>query len=241
MSQGIMVGCDKQMEWMLPWWWQHYSRYNKLPVIFVDWGMSEQGRFFCSQRGALLQLAGTYEFIRSKEEISPDVAQSWQEAYQGDVWGPRPSWFRKPFAMAQTPFEKTLWVDLDCEVVGSLTPLFAKIHPHSGMALAREGEKGYNSGVVAYHQNSPLLKHWMEGCVHFNHCFLSDQDVLSFIIESDHIEVMELPEEYNWRIKNGISLDAVIIHWVGHWGKAVIQREATIKLLQLQDRSQLEL
>ncbi len=48
--------------------------------------------------------------------------------------------------------------------------------------------------------------------------------MLSFIIESDNVEIVELPEEYNWRMKHGISLDAVIIHWVGLWGKAVIKR-----------------
>ncbi len=225
MSQGVIVGCDMQMEWMLPWWWQHYTRHNALPVAFVDWGMSEEGRQFCAKRGQLLNLSGTYDFISPKSEISQELIESWEAIYQGDVWGPRLSWFRKPFVMAQTPFEKTIWVDLDCEIVGSLKPLFLKIHPHSGMALARElQDNGYNSGVVVYNRDSPLLQQWMDGCVHFNHAFLSDQDVLSFIIESNHVEIVELPEEYNWRMKHGVSLDAVIIHWVGLWGKAVIKR-----------------
>ena len=225
MSQGVIVGCDSQMEWMLAWWWQHYSRHNALPVAFVDWGMSEEGRQFCANKGVLLNLSGTYDFISPKSKISQDLIERWEENYQGDVWGPRMSWFRKPFAMAQTPFEKTIWVDLDCEIVGSLKHLFRKIHPHSGMALAREGhDSGYNSGVVVYTRDSPLLHQWMDGCVHFNHAFLSDQDVLSFIIESNGVEIIELPEEYNWRMKHGVSLDAVIIHWVGLWGKNVIKR-----------------
>ncbi|MBS0616139.1 MAG: hypothetical protein JSR58_06275 [Verrucomicrobia bacterium] len=224
---GVIVGCDAHMEWMLPWWWSHYSKFNHLPVAFVDWGMSEMGREFCAKRGMLLDLQGSFDFIRSGETVEPHLAESWEEAYAGDVWGPRQSWFRKPFAMAQTPFERTLWVDLDCEVIGSLSHLFNKIHPHSGIAIAQEEGRGYNSGVVVYHRDSLLLKQWMDGCIHFNHTFMSDQDVLSFIIESDHIEIALLPEEYNWRMKHGISLDAVIIHWVGHWGKEVIKRLAS--------------
>ena len=64
--------------------------------------------------------------------------------------------------MLQTPFECTVWMDLDCEVTGSLIPLFQKVHTHSGIAVARERrftleEAGYNSGVIVYRKDSPVL------------------------------------------------------------------------------------
>ena len=40
--KGIIVASDMQQEWLLPWWWEHYTRFNSFPVAFIDFGMSKE-------------------------------------------------------------------------------------------------------------------------------------------------------------------------------------------------------
>jgi hypothetical protein len=81
----------------------------------------------------------------------------------------------------------------------------------------------YNSGVIAFQKDSPLIARWATLCQHENDRFLGDQDVLSFIINTEHIEITELSDHYNWRLKFGVNIEARIIHWVGKWGKECIR------------------
>ena len=48
--------------------------------------------------------------------------------------------------------------------------------------------------------------------------------MLTDIINNEHIEVTELSDIYNWRMKFGVNFEAVIIHWCGLWGKDIIRR-----------------
>jgi hypothetical protein len=70
---------------------------SSLPVAFVDGGMSDKRRAWCDKRGHLV----------SVEHI--DLPRSW----------------RKPEALHLTPFERTLWLELDCEVRGDVSKMFA--------------------------------------------------------------------------------------------------------------------
>lgn len=231
MKQGILIGCDQEQEWMLPWWWSHYIKYNSYPVVFIDFGMSETAKKWCRKRGTLLKLSCPKKFVCSKADLDPSVIETWESVYGEMVWSSREQWFRKPFAMLQTPFEYTIWTDLDCEITGRLDPLFQKIHAYSGIAIARERVTGseedvYNSGVIAYHKKSPILTRWAAQCQYENDRFLGDQDVLSHIIQTENIEITELSDHYNWRLKFGVNVEALIIHWIGKWGKECIRRVA---------------
>lgn len=230
MTRGILLGCDHNQEWMLRWWWSHYSRYNPYPVAFVDFGMSSEAKRWCQSKGHWITLDAPRDFIFPKSLISHELADEWERMYGKELWEGRKKWFYKPFALEQTPFDETIWVDLDCEITGPLSPLFQKIHNHSRMALARDtyahaDEERYNSGVIAYHKSSPLLPLWTELCFRQNDQFLGDQDALTFLIQNEQIEVAELPSKYNWVVREGINFEAIILHWAGKWGKDVIRRE----------------
>lgn len=228
--QGVVVACDKEMEWILKWWWFHYSTHNHYPVAFVDLGMSREAKKWCRQRGSLIPLQCPKNFMIPKHLIAKERIKEWEEKLCREIdWSIREPWFKKPFAMLQTPFEQTIWTDLDCEITTSLASLFQKVHSHSGIAVARERrytmeEAGYNSGVIVYQKNSPVLSHWAEKCIHYNDQYLGDQDVLTEIIDTENIEITELPDTYNWRMKFGVNFEAVIIHWCGSWGKEIIRR-----------------
>jgi hypothetical protein len=229
MTKGILVGCDHNQEWMLEWWWSHYSQHNCYPVGFVDFGMSAEAKKWCQNKGHWISLNGPKDFVYPQSLISRELVDEWEKIYGKELWKGREKWFYKPFALQETPFDETIWIDLDCEVTGPLAPLFNKVHVHSKMALARDTgpstqEEGYNTGVIAYHRTSPLLTLWTELSFLHNDRFLGDQDALSFLIHSENIEVAELPSKYNWVVREGINFEAIILHWAGKWGKDVISR-----------------
>lgn len=230
MKSGIIIGCDQNQEWMLPWWWSNYRSYHDLPVAFIDFGMSPAARKWCRARGLLIPLKAPKDFVAPLDCISSDLCAKWESRYGMHVWNARPQWFYKPFAMLQSPFKQTIWLDLDCEILGTLTHLFQKLHQHTRFALARDNtgpfeEVGYNSGVIVYDAQSPLLAHWAAACIRKNDQFLGDQDVLTHLIQEEEIEIAELPAKYNWVIKKGINAEAVVLHWAGAWGKQVIKNK----------------
>lgn len=230
-DRGILVAADEHQEWMLPWWWKHYSAFNHLPVLFIDFGMSEEALAWCRSKGAVHSLSSPH--IKSKEEISPDTVLQWQSAYGTGFWRARPSWFKKPLALIQTPFETTLWLDLDCEVKADLTPLFATLRadvalvPEPGYAhthmrahsICHKEETVYNSGVVLYRKASPLIASWANAVENFSEFHWSDQHLLSRLIFEQNASIDVLPRLYNWHMGLGENGDAHIVHWLGDAGK----------------------
>lgn len=228
MSRGVIVGCDQKQEWMLPWWWDHFRAHNDLPVAFIDFGMTSHAKKWCKAHGILIDLKAPQRFVSPKTHISKELAEKWEKRYGSHLWSARDQWFFKPFALLQTPFKETIWLDLDCEILGRLTHLYNKLHRHSRMALVRDNtgpfeEVGYNSGLIVYDAKSPLLTHWASSCIRKNDQFLGDQEVLTHLIQERDVEVAELPDKYNWVVKTGINSEAVVLHWSGSWGKQVIR------------------
>jgi hypothetical protein len=87
------------------------------------------------------------------------------------------------------------------------------------------GEQLYNSGVILYNTPSRLISLWAEEALTRHHEFKGDQDLLSRLIFTHQFPVEELSPIYNWRMSQGVCIDARIIHWVGSWGKAFIRKE----------------
>lgn len=224
---GILVGCDKNQEWLLSWWWKNYTKENSLPVAFADFGMSKEAKQWCKERGTLLSISFGGLQVASKEEIEPSLCTEWEKALS-PFWGSRQAWFKKPFALLNTPFRQTLWLDLDCEVLGPLEPVFQYIDPKAKMGLVRIGEV-YNSGVIVFKKDSPLLNLWAESAVSDNHLFLSDQDALTQIIADQGYTVGDVPEIYNWIMCRGIHMGAVVCHWAAQWGKAYIREHGGLR------------
>jgi len=229
MSRGVIVGCDQAQEWLLEWWWHGYRRHNGYPVAFVDFGMSEEARAWCERKGKVVALDSSSDFVLPRTFVGKELAADWEKAYGPGVWKEREHWLRKPLAMTHSPFEETVWLDLDCEVAGPLSSLFSKIHTQCGIALSPDRdplaeESSYNTGVVVFQRESPLLARWADCCRRMNDRFVSDRDILSFLINGDNIEVTELSESYNWRFEYGVNLEASIFHWSGVWGKSAIKR-----------------
>lgn len=231
---GVLCGCDQQQEWLLPWWWSRYQEENNLPVTFIDFGMTQQARRWCQDHGEVSVLHLDTSFIKSKKDICPHSAQKWEGFYGPTLWLARKSWFQKPFALLHSPYKKTLWMDLDCETLSSITDIFhycddsqlAAVPEYASALLA---DVRYNGGVIVFIHGAEIIQKWAEAAILRNHCFWSDDALLSALIQEQQGYIAELPDIYNWRISRGININAIIHHWVGSAGKAYIENFGGIK------------
>lgn len=224
--RGVICGADRQSESLLEWWWSRYSLHNDFPVTFYDFGMSDTARRWCKERGDVIFLRPPH--IAGRDGVDEKIRGVWEKNYGKEVWQARSAWFCKPLACRSSPYEKTIWLDLDCEVLFSLDPLFTL----PGVSLVREFETDhlpgfhpevmYNSGVIVFAKREPLIERWAEVSLQESHRFSGDQQVLSFIISQDRYEIRELSPEWNWRLAQGCRFDAKIYHWTGVGGKQFI-------------------
>lgn len=242
-SHGVIVGCSRSHEWLLPWWWMHFQTHNiQIPVTFFDFGdMTTQGQQWCRTRGQLQMLPSSEItcLIKAEDNIHPQQASEWKKHKNIDVWKMRLAWFQKPFACLHSPYEKTLWIDLDCQVRKSLTPLFSFCDNACGLSLSKEpdyvmeehresgellpGEIEYNSGVIAFKHGSPIIQKWAQKCLEDNGGLRGDQEVMSRLLFERKIKIMELPYRYVQRGEfspktqqvSPIDESNIVLHWCG--------------------------
>jgi len=234
-SEGVIVGCDEKQEWLLSWWWNHYSAHNTYPVTFFDFGLTPAQKKWCKERGRLLSLTES-DFIKERDEIRSTLVNAWEKRYPDKFWESRKAWFKKPMACLQSPYRKTIWVDLDCEIVKSLTPLFHASDPAKiGLAKDRTAPAPlysiYNSGVIVFPSHHPLLLEWARQAMEKNHLFRGDQDLLSAIVSKNPDCIYELDPIFNWSIASGQHQDIAVYHWMGDAAKAILQSKIALDQL----------
>jgi len=216
-KDGILVATDLTQEWLLPWWWQNYRKFNTHPVAFVDLGMSEEAKEWCKERGEWIPLPVADIFVATKEEVTPSLVEAMEKACGNLFWTSRNAWFKKPLACLQSPFRRTIWIDLDCQVQGAIEPLFSTCE--SMIAMVSETERFYNSGVIVFKEYTPLIESWADAAFERNHEYRGDQDILNQLIQEQNLPVFELPESCNWMRIKGENPEALIMHWHGQYGK----------------------
>ena len=244
-SHGVITGCSSGQEWLLPWWWMHYQMHNsEYPVTFIDFGdMSELAKAWCRKRGHLASLPAKEieSFVATREAILPSQVANWEKHKNLNIWSARMAWFKKPFACLASPYKKTLWIDLDCQVRNSLAPLFIFAYPPFEIALAKEpdeiikihkdsgdlleGEIEYNTGVIGFEHGSPLVQNWSKYCLENNHFLRGDQEVITRLLFTEGISIAKFPDAYIQRgsfsieTKTFIPVDPrnIILHWCGSY------------------------
>lgn len=241
MTCGVLIGASSSVEWMIPWWAKHYFQHNHHPVAFLDLGISEAMKKRIQSFDHIIT-PKIFTIASNESEIKP----AWKTIYPGNVADVRKHWFSKPSLLSQSPFELSLWIDIDCEVRSSIAPLFelcqnqfaiAQDSPISQknskqLGLIHNDEILYNSGVIAYHKNSSLLKAWIKEAKHNHHQYLSDQEALSRLIYSQRFPIDEIPYAYNARPWDRDDKSAKIIHYANIRGKIKLLRQLIAKIDQ---------
>jgi hypothetical protein len=228
--QGIVVASDISQEWLLPWWWDNYIQFNAFPVTFVDMGLSLEMKLWCKERGELIVLPISGLFVTERQDLSIKFISALEKQHGTHCWESRQSWFRKPLACLQSPYESTLWIDLDCEIKGSLKELFSLCRHPSGLSILKEdpwpnGEQAFNSGVIAFQKGTKIIRDWALESFEGHLEYFGDQDVLTAVIKKQNIVVGDLPPIYNLSRFLHPHPDAIVIHWHGHYGKRVISHQ----------------
>jgi hypothetical protein len=229
--QGIVVGCDRNQEWLLNWWWQHYSQHNSYPVAFIDFGLTKKGIAWCRKRGQYLKLPAHPPL----KEV-PEHPDTWKRASRERV-----AWFKKPSACLLSPFPESIWIDLDCEIKGNLEPLF-NVLVFGELALAQDVVERlrthtpllpeytlYNAGVMSFRPDASIISRWVEETLHRNGDFLGDSDVISWLIHKDSPRMIELSAIYNWHAGLEPNPEAVMVHYAGDYKGEIAEKLGSIE------------
>ena len=221
-DDGVVVGSDQTQEWLLPWWWKNFRQHNAHPITFIDIGLSPEMKCWCQERGTVIHLPIADNFVTPQEKVDPSLRALWESGSGTSFWKNRSSWFKKPIACLQSPYKRSLWLDLDCEVRAPLSSLFALCDHPSGIALSLEPSNVYNSGVIVFKHGCSLIKEWASQVFKLNHAFVGDQELLSHIIRENNLTIAEISRHYNWSRCYENNPEAAIFHWHGATGKTAI-------------------
>lgn len=195
----IIVGVDESQEDLLPWWHANVRRHNPdVPIVIADFGMSPAARMTARAMGKVV--------------LIPRV-------------NPQHAWFGKAHAILQGTHEAILWLDVDCEVRGDLSPLWRDHLPAAGVAMApdppqhpRSPDMG-NSGVVLVRHGDDQVREWARRNAETQ--LYGDQDVIYRMGARP-----TLPQTYNWlRLIDGYpdAPEAIVVHHTGREGKSWIR------------------
>ena len=224
MEKGILTGCNAEQEWMLKWWWENYSKHNNYPVTFCDFGMTPSAKKWCSKRGKILP------FDPQSLPLTQNSAP-WSGKLSKSALNRRSLWFSKPLILSKTPYAKTIWTDLDCEILKDLAPLFDMTESKDGFAIAYDsdentkharqnqtlkgGVKVLQAGVLAFKKASPVIPAWIDYCLKNLESEASDQTALSHLQAESPFDITILSNKYNWLNPEAPSPHAVIYHHNG--------------------------
>jgi hypothetical protein len=200
-DRAFLTGADHNTEWMLPWFFENYKKYNDTPIVFADFGVID------------------LDAIRPHVHAIMNLKNLKEQG-----------WFKKPKAMMHCPAKKTVWIDTDCQVKCDISDIFDLLVPGKLCMVedkpwtARRGERWYNSGVVGFADKPRVLFEWAKRVQ--DNPEVGDQETLHAMLDpiGQLTYIEPLPNEYNWlrlQIENdGQPADeAKVVHWTGQKGK----------------------
>ena len=218
---------------MLKWWWNHYTKQNTYPVTFFDYGMSKSAKMWCEEKGKVIPFVLPEKF--TKHQASFSFPKTWHLKTINYFTDRRKVWFTKAFSLFKTPYEKSVWIDLDCEVIKSIKPLFEFCESRDGFAitydvnettkewkddgLLSQNADGHQVGVFSFKRKSPVMNKWIQSCYHNHTKELTEQTCLNHILEKENFDITIFSKKYNWVYLNNKHPDATILHYAGPWPK----------------------
>jgi hypothetical protein len=203
-SKLFITGCDKQTEWMLPWFVDNFKKHNPdADLLIYDFGME----------------ANPY----------PEMTKSLL-GNQDSGWFKKPATMIDASKLAN----HVCWLDTDCEVRDNLDGVWSHIESNKLAMVedvpwsTRHGEMWHNSGVVAFRHRPNILDEWASAVA--ANPVRGDQEVLHLLVREGIrrlIHISSLPREYN-TLRLDLTDDTApsqpkIMHWTGQKGKKHIR------------------
>ena len=225
-GDGVLTGCDESYEWMLKWFWKHYSKTNTLPITFLDFGISKSARIWCEKRMHVIpcRVSGTLE----KDTLSFPLPNQWPKERRELRLRQRKFWFTKICSLLKTPYSRSLWIDIDCKFLEKINDIFdLSDNPH-GIALSidptallawkeygllKPNAKGYLAGFILFKRNSSLIEKWVLGCQRKYSLEYSEQSLINSIIEEEGLDIPLVPKKYHWLNLDVIPEGVKIVHY----------------------------
>ena len=177
--RGLLTGCDQTQEWMLKWWLHHAKKQTDLPLSVIDFGMSESAKAYVKNQAHLIDgQPALAPFKRSSKYLFP---KNWSLKWQKEASFQRPFYFAKILATADSPYDESLWVDLDCKIIDNPIGAFAYMDDRYGASMALDTPDtankwqayrfikpksiAYQAGVIPFTKTSSLMETWRQLCL----------------------------------------------------------------------------
>lgn len=204
MYKGYLTGVDSNYEWLLPWWVSNVRRHSSLPICIHDYGMSEGMRTW------------------AKEHF---------DHYKLFTKHPKCAWFYITNSLICSPFDKTVWLDSDCEVISYIDDIFDLVEPGKISLTLDVGRPPgwWATGVVGIQGTSDLLLAWDHIMGTEEH--RGDQEALKSLLDRSSFSssIITLPIEYQWLrvqlVRGQDSPHKKVVHWTGPTGKEIIKQK----------------
>jgi hypothetical protein len=203
-SKLFITGCDKNTEWMLPWFIDNFTKNNDCPLMIFDFGMSPE----VAQRVDAVKVKGQDVGWFKKPKA---MIQATKHATN--------------ICWLDTDCHVQANIEDIFDYVESNKIAMVEDAPWS----KRRGEKWHNSGVVAFNDRPNILDEWATAVA--ANPQVGDQEVLHALVKDGMrrmIHITDLPRKYNTLrldIDDGTApSDTAVMHWTGHRGKAIIRK-----------------
>ncbi|MCP5505500.1 MAG: hypothetical protein H7A38_01280 [Chlamydiales bacterium] len=102
----------------------------------------------------------------------------------------------KASALPLSPYDETIWTDINCEVNASLAPLFEMAQVKDGFAISYSKENRPRSGVMAFTKNSPVIVNWHAWCIKNKE--VPDDKILELLLKENNFQLTQFSEKYYW-------------------------------------------
>lgn len=231
-NNGVITGCDWRMEKMLPWWWENYKAHNPYPVTFIDFGLSSNMRRWCRTLGGVINLEVPLYLLKKRINCPLKELEGLKPKKILHKQLRRMCFFKKPFALLQSPYRRTVWIDVDCEIKDNLLDLFeysknphgislTPLSPHKHLYHLQRGwikpnQKMFNCGVISYQRGARIIQQWAIAVVTREKFYYADQNILTDLIYEQKIDFPFFPATYNWVLKEwGMNPTAKVLHYAG--------------------------
>ena len=210
-DHGVLLICDSNFEWMFDWWLKNYYKHNDFPICLLDAGLSE--KFLLDHKDLMIKKMIIPEIFNDKTPIQR-------------------LWFSKPFVLRQSPFKKTIYIDLDCEVRDSIRDLFE----FSDFAMAKDVENNFdgskeelfNCGVIVYENESKTIDLWCDAIIEDiknKNDSRGDQQIFN----RNNFPCKKIDPKYNWVRLRGENDSAIIFHHTGEKGHFLLREKICTK------------